>query len=313
MFVTHFKEEYSKNNYKVDPNTLDLQFLRDICDADKVLSGKFDAGKYFNETTIYKKQVFLDAPNGRFEGIAGINEFAQKWLADFKAKKAEVYPVIQTIANGRICNELELWFYRTDGEVRKVPMTIFSDPIGEDKLEGMRIYFFFKFLDGAKAYRRPIFRPRFASWAEPPIMTGVVRYYYEQLHNFRSAEAIDNIVEMCTDDVHYGGYRPDADEPLFIGKEAIRKVYDGTMINCPYNNYVRFETFCDDGVTCCVEWTIVVRKEALKDGFINFAGCAMYERARDGKLYSIRINDNAGYDPGIDRNSIPDSDWFIDG
>jgi hypothetical protein len=306
MLTVHFKDEYSKNNYRVDPNTLDLQFLRGVC------AGEGDAKKYFNELTLCKKPVFLDAPNGRFEGTAGIDRFAKNWLKDFGATKAEIHPVIQTIAGGHICNELEVHFHIAGGGVSKVPMTVFSDPIGEDKLEGMRIYFFYQFLPGSIPYRRPIFRPVVNGWTSPAVMSGVVRYYYEQLHNYRSAEAVDNIVAMCVDDVRYGGYRPDEAEPLFIGKEALRKVYDGTMVNVPWNNYVRFETFCDDGITCCVEWTTIVRKTALKDGFFNFAGCAMYERARDGRLYSIRINDNAGYEPGIDRNTIPDSDWFID-
>jgi hypothetical protein len=117
---------------------------------------------------------------------------------------------------------------------------------------------------------------------------------------------------MCTDDVMYGGYHPVEVEPVFIGKEKIREVYAGTCINVPANNYVRFETFCDDGVTCCAEWTIIPRKPAIAKGFYCFAGCAMYERSKDGRLFSIRINDNAGFDPGIDLSSIPYSDWYID-
>ena len=39
-------------------------------------------------------------------------------------------------------------------------------------------------------------------------MTGVVRYYYEQLHNFKSDEALANILQMSSDDIVYGGYRP---------------------------------------------------------------------------------------------------------
>jgi hypothetical protein len=306
MLTSEFREKYAKNNYRINENTLDLQFLRDVC------AGKETAGKFFNETTSYRQRVFLDSPTGRFEGLNAINEFAKSFVKDFGAAKAEVYPVIQTIANGRICTEMEIWFYQTDGHINKVPTTVFSDPIGQDKLEGMRLYFFYQFLKGSVAYRKPIYRPRDTNWATPWIMTGVVRFYYEQLHNWRTEEAVNNIVEMCTDDVMYGAYHPVEIEPIFIGKDKIREVYSGICINVPANNYVRFETFCDDGVTCCVEWTIIPRKPAIAKGFYCFAGCAMYERSKDGKLFSIRINDNAGFDPGIDLNSVPYSDWYID-
>jgi hypothetical protein len=306
MFITKFREVYSKNNYRIDEYSLDLQFLQDVG------AGKTTAEKYFNETTSYRQRVFLDSPTGRFEGINAINEFAKNFVREFEAVKAEIYPVIQTIAAGRICTEMEIWFYQTDGQINKVPTTVFSDPVGMDKLEGMRIYFFYQYLKGSVAYRRPIYRPRDTKPATPWIMTGVVRFYYEQLHNWRTEEAINNIVEMCTNDVMYGGYHPEETEPIFIGKKAIREVYEKTMLNVPVNNYVRFETFCDDGVTCCVEWTIIPRKPAIAKGFYCFAGCAMYERSKDGKLFSIRINDNAGYPPGIDLNSIPLSDWYID-
>jgi hypothetical protein len=176
----------------------------------------------------------------------------------------------------------------------------------------MRIYFFFKFLDGAVAYRKPIYRPRFMSWCEPPLLTGVVRYYYEQLHNFREAEALENIVNMCTDDVLYGGYRPDEEEPLYQGKEDLRRVYEGICANSPHKTYVRFETISDDGVICAVEWTGVVRAAGLASGIPSICGCAMYERDEDGRLASIRINDNAGYDLGFDINLIPSSDTFVD-
>jgi hypothetical protein len=63
---------------------------------------------------------------------------------------------------------------------------------------------------------------------------------------------------------------------------------------------------------CCTEWTIIPGKAAIAKGFYCFAGCAMYERSKDGKLFSIRINDNADFPPGIDLNSVPHSDWYID-
>jgi hypothetical protein len=306
MYTVTFKDEYSKKERKIDHNSPEIRFMKSICGPET------NAGDFFNETTSYKKQVFLDAPNGHFDGVNGINEFAGKWLADFEATHAEVYPVIQTVANGRAVTEMEVWFYSGSRIINKVPMAVFADLIGRGRMEGMRIYYFFKFLKGAIAYRKPIYRPRFNNWCEPGLLTGSVRYYYEQLHNFRKDEALNNIVDMSSNDILYGGYRPAEEEPLFKGKGELRKVYEGICANCPHKTYVRFETIADDGVNCATEWTIVVTKKGLAEGDVSFAGCAIYERDEEGRLCSIRICDNAGYDMGLDLNSIPASDIYVE-
>ena len=301
-----FLENYKHLSHGIDENAPEVRFMKYIG------KGGREVETFFNETTIYRDTVYLDAPNGRFESLKGISKFAQTWLDDFEALEAEVHPVIQTIANGRSVTEMEVWFQLKDGSgIRRVPMTVFADLAPYNKMEGMRIYYFFKFLPGAVAYRIPVFKPRIMKPTEPVLMTGVMRYYYEQLHNYRK-EALDNIMEMLSDDCIYGGYRPQEDEPIARGKAEIRKHYEGICREVPHLNYVRFETIVDDGSRMAVEWTSIVTQKGRVDGRTSFCGCAIYDRSADGKLSSIRINDNAGYDPGIDVNSINDWNNYID-
>lgn len=308
MQTIHFRESYKDLSVNIDENSPEIRFMRCIG------GGGCDAADYFYPVTVYRDTVFLDAPNGRFTGLAEIGRFAAGWLKDFEASKAEVYPVIQTKAGGRSVTEMEVWFHLEEGGIKRVPMTVFADLAAGGKMEGMRIYYFFKFLPGAVAYRPPVFRPGVKKPTEPVLMTGVMRYYYEQLHNFRTGEALENIMDMLTQDCRYGGYRPEEDEPLAVGKEAIRVHYEDICQNVPAKNYIRFETIVDDGMRMAAEWTSVVTREGRKDGRMTFCGCAVYDRdeKETGKLGSIRINDNAGYDFGIDRNAIPEWDNFVD-
>lgn len=306
MQTVRFIEDYSHIKQSVDCNSPEIRFMKHICE------GGCTVENYFNEVTLYRAYVFLDSPNGRFEKLNGIRVFAQKWLSDFNAEKGEVHPVVQTVANGRSVTELEIWFRLKDSfETKRVPMTIFADLAPQNKMEGMRIYYFFKFLPGAIPYRVPVYKPRIMKPTETVLMSGVMRYYYEQLHNFR-AEALDNIMDMLTDDCIYGGYRPYEDEPTAKGKNQIRPHYEEICSSVPHLNYIRFETIVDDGVRMAAEWTSIVTSKGRAAGRTSFCGCAVYDRDVNGKISSIRINDNAGYDPGIDLNSINAWDNFID-
>lgn len=306
MYTVRFNEVYGAKKRVIKEDSPELLFMKAICNGNAV------AGEFFNEMTVYKKRVFLDAPNGRFEGVHEIQNFADKWLKDFKAVSAEVIPVVQTRANGRSALEMEVWFKLESGETKKVPMVVVGDLVGQHRLEGMRIYFFYLFMDGATGYRKPIFRPRVNSYCEPALLTGAIRGYYEQLNNFNTESAVNNIVDIASDDVKYGGYRPEEVEPLYEGKENLRKVYEGICADWPRDGYIRFETITDDSTTCVAEWTVVVRKEGMARGVVCFCGCAAYERAEDGKLWSVRICDNNGCELGIDPASIPADLWFIE-
>lgn len=306
METIRFMEEYSDPKNQINKKAPEIRFMERICKSGT------DVENYFVEKTIYRDIVYLDAPNGRYEGLLNIKAFAGKWLKDFQASEGEVHPVIQTVANGRSVTEMEIWFKIKDGNTKRVPMTVFADIAPDGKMEGMRIYYFFKFLPGASAYRPPVFHSRVMKPTEPVLMTDVIRYYYEQLHNFRTSEALENIMGMITEDCRYGGYRPEEEEPLAIGKDAIRPHYEDICSHVPSKNYIRFETLTDDGVRLAAEWTSIVTVEGLKEGRMTFCGCAVYDRDGSGKLKSIRINDNAGYDFGIDLNQIPAWNNFVD-
>ena len=309
MKTVHFKESYQDMTRNIDENAPEIRFMRHIC------KGGHSVEKYFNTITVYRDPVYIDTPNGRFVGMGEIAGFAKKWLADFKAVSAEVYPVIQTVAGGRSVTEMEIHFHLEKGEeTERVPITVFADFAGLNKMEGLRIYYFYQFLPGAVAYRPPVFRPNVMKPAEPALMTGVMRYYYEQLHNFRKDEALENIMDMMTEDCRYGGYRPDEEEPLAVGKDKIRRHYEDICSAVPHLNYIRFETIVDDGKRMAAEWTSIVTRAGSTAGRMTFCGCAVYDRdeKNPGKLSSIRINDNAGYDFGIDLNAIPTWDNFAE-
>lgn len=306
MQTVRFIEDYLHLSNNINNNAPEILFLQHIC------SGGANVEEFFNETTVYRDNVYLDSPNGRFEKLEGIRTFALRWLSDFEAESGEVRPVIQTVANGRSVTELEVWFHlKNTNEIKRVPMTLFADLAPKGKMEGLRIYFFFKFLPGATAYRKPVFKPRIMKPTETVLMTDVMRYYYEQLHNYRP-EALENIMDMVTDDCIYGGYRPYEDEPTAKGKDQIRKHYEDICSSVPHLNYIRFETIVDDGTRMAAEWTSIVTRKGMIAGRTSFCGCAIYDRDGTGKISSIRINDNAGYEAGIDLNSINDWDNFID-
>ncbi len=306
MYNVKFKEVYSKKERKINENSPEILFLKDICKKNP----KVDS--FINEKTICGSRVFLDAPNGRFNGVQEIQQFSENWLSDFDAVSASVYPVIQTIANGRVATELEMHFELKDGTQKQMPMVIVADLAGNDRIEGIRIYFFYLFLPGAIGYRKPIFIPQVKKPCEYPILTGSVRAYYEALHNPNSPVALESIMDIVSDDIVYGGFRPEEIEPMFFGKDEVRTMYENICNDWPKYGYIRFETFIDDGVTCLAEWTAVLTKEGVKNGMVCFAGCASYERDSDGKLYSIRICDNNGCDIGIDPKMIPQEMWFVE-
>ena len=148
MFTVKFMDVYAKTAPRsIDETSPEIRFMQAICRGDA------QAADFFNETTVYGQQVFLDAPHGRYHGVAEIQRFCDTWLSDFKASGATVYPVVQTVAGGKAICEMEIWFELLSGGVQRVPMTVFSDLSSSRMMEGMRIYFFFKFMDGCPVYR----------------------------------------------------------------------------------------------------------------------------------------------------------------
>lgn len=116
---------------------------------------------------------------------------------------------------------------------------------------------------------------------------------------------------MASDDVHYGGYRPEEIEPIVVGREGFRKVYSGICSGIPRTQYIRFETITDDGITCAVEWTSIMRRCGWDGGCVCQGGMASYERDADGNLSSVRICDNLGFEKEIDRRTVLMEEQFI--
>lgn len=94
METIRFMEEYSDPKNQINKKAPEIRFMERICKSGT------DVENYFVEKTIYRDIVYLDAPNGRYEGLLNIKAFAGKWLKDFQASEGEVHPVIQTVANG---------------------------------------------------------------------------------------------------------------------------------------------------------------------------------------------------------------------
>lgn len=171
--------------------------------------------------------------------------------------------------------------------------------------------FFYQYMPGLDAWRRPIYRPTALQPASYALFTDVVRHYYEQLHNPNSEEALVLILDMASENVRYGGYRPADVEPIGIGKAIFQRHYEGITSGIPKHQTIRFETIVDDGVNCLVEWTSVIHPSGVALGIVSQAGMAAYERDAGGQLASVRICDNLGFEAQIDRSRIRPEDQFV--
>jgi hypothetical protein len=306
MLHSSFKEIH-KLDHTFDENSQELRFLRHIC------SGGAEIKDFFHEKTAGHRDVCLHTPDGEYCGIEEIRRFSKNWLAKVGATSAEVHPVIQTIAGGRSVSEVEVWFQTGEDEPLKIPMAVFGDVGIHNKLEGMRIYYFYQWIPGTPAYNRPIFRPMHNRPTANALMAGVIRHYYEELHNPYTPQALENIIAMTAENVRFGGYRPLEVKPHLLGIEKFSEKYRGdTTRLIPGDFYIRFETITDDGENCLVEWTSIVRKHALSQGTVSQAGMAAYERNEDGKLASVRICDNFGFEKDIDYSLVLPENLFID-
>ncbi len=307
MYHSKFLETHAPLKNPCDTNSIEYRFLTDL------LAGDIDISKYMNEKTFSGRKAHVYTPYERYEGFKEIKEFA----SDFRKRlgavgKIEIKPVAQTIANGRICLEAEFWIDSGEEETKNIPMSWFFDIGLDNKIEGVRLYYFFKWVEGTPAYFRPYFKPSANKPADPHLMTGIIRYYYEQLHNFVPKDALANILSMFDDDIMFGALRPIEYHPPRIGIEAMRLKYSHTTSIIPGDVYIRFETITDDGVNCATEWVSIVRQHALKDGIVSMSGMASYQRGADGKIISVRILDNFGYEADIDLSTVLPEDNFVD-
>lgn len=296
-----------KLDHPINENSPELKFLRHVC------AGGTSVEDYFVDKTASGETVSLYTPADRYDGFDGIRDFANLFVKQLNATSAEVHPAIQTIAGGRAVCEVEIWFdIPGEEEIYKVPLSIFGDLGPDNKLEGARIYYFFKWIPGTPAYNRPIFRPAHNAPTPSFLLTGIMKHYYEQLHNFHAPTALTTILAMTPDVVRFSGYYPDEIKPVALSRTAMEPKYVRITGNIPKEHYIRFETITDDGKNCLVEWVSIVRKEGLMAGRVSQSAMAAYERNDKGELVSIRICDNLGFECEIDRSMIRPENLFVD-
>lgn len=290
-----FSDEYSSLERVINANSAELRFVEHIShgDSERAMS-------LIPEQTLYgSAPVAVDAPQGRFEGRDAIRGFAEGWLGTFKAEHAFIDPVVQTQGGGRSVTEAVGNFFR-DGRYHRVPMFIVGDIRYSDKrLDGLRIYFHFSFVEGLSPYRPPIFQPSFNNRGELNLVTGAFGEYYAALHG----RDLERVMSVFGEEAKFGGYvGPDGNARVISrDMQALRREYEDILYQVPDMNSVRFETIIDDGITGVIEWTLTVTDRGRQVmGRVNQAGIAAYERGKDGKLVAVRICDYMGYEHLID-------------
>ena len=277
----------------INANSPELCLINYLCrnDADSVVA-LFEEKQQFGGYA-----TAVDTPQGRFEGLNAIHKFAGNWMKSFGAQNAFVTSVIQTRAGGRSVTELVVDFQIDDNFV-SIPMAVVGDLRPNGKLDGIRIYFFFKYVPGFSPNRRPVYKPTNGSRAELPLLTGVIREYYDALHDLKG-KGLERILNIIGDKIVYGGYRPESVEPIMTDMASFRKVYEGITYGWPANGNLVFQTIIDDGINCVAEWTSTLTETGIARGRVSQGGIAAYERDEKGMIKSIRICDNAGFEKEI--------------
>lgn len=306
MYQCFFKD-YHKGDYPINQEAPELRFMRHVCEGGSAIE------TYFHDLTTSRKEVTVYTPYGKFEGHDAIKRFAEGFLGLVKATSAEIHPVIQTVAGGRSVTEAEVWFNIGQVQPYKVPMNFFCDLGHHGKMEGLRIYYFCKWIPDTPAYFEPIYLPSVNGPADTNLMSGVIKTYYEQINNFCKEDQLKNVIKLFSKEPRIGGYRPQEITPMTVyTEEKLLKKYTTIVENIPKLCYIRFESMTDDGKNCLVEWTSIITKEGLVQGLVSQAGMAAYERDEDGQLCSVRICDNFRYDDEIDLSTVKKELNFVD-
>lgn len=290
---------YSGLHHPIVETSPELKFIYAICNQDfETVLGLFGEKKLFGNVP-----SAVDAPYGRFEGLAGIRRFLEGWLSAFQAQRAFVTPVIQTRANGRSVTELVVNFVAAD-EIKQVPMFVVGDLRTPDTLDEVRLYCHHTYVPGLQAYRKPIFKTAHLEMGDPGLLTGAVREYYEALHHVPCVD-VERILACMSPNCKFGGYEP-ADAQRTAAEapetpETLRTKFESMAQYIPRCVGMRYETIIDDGVTCVIEWVHIVSKAGQEErARVALSGISAYERGKDGLLCAIRISDYAGYERTID-------------
>ena len=113
---------YAGPQHPIDAASPELRFMEAVC------AGRAEeaAGFFCGKKLFGREEPAVDAPYGRFTGLAEIRAFAEDFNARFGAELSFLTPVIQTRANGRVVSELVVNFV-VDGEIEEVPMFVVGD------------------------------------------------------------------------------------------------------------------------------------------------------------------------------------------
>ena len=295
-YASSLAKLYSGPHHPILATSPELKFIHAVCNQDiEAALELFEEKKLFGDVP-----SAVDAPYGRFEGLAGIRNFAEGWLSTFGAQRAYVTPVIQTRANGRAVTELVINFV-VDGEINQVPMFVVGDLRTQSTLDEVRLYCHHTYVPGLQAYRKPIFKSAHLEMGDPGLLTGAVREYYEALHWVPQVD-VERILRSMSPNCVFGGYEPmgsvykPAETP-----QMLCKIFESMAEYIPRCVGMRYETIIDDGKTCVIEWVHIVSKAGQEErNRIALSGISAYERGEDGLLCSIRISDYAGYENTID-------------
>lgn len=292
---------HAKPGRVIQADSPELVFMRAVCAGDvEAVSGCFHERKLFGHTL-----SAVDAPYGRFEGLAGIRAFAEGWLSTFHAQAASVQPVVQTRANGRAITEAVIHFV-VDGEINQVPLFIVGELRTADKLDEVRLYCHCSHVPGLTAYRKPIFHSAHLEMGDPGLLTGAMREYYEALHHVPGVD-VDRIMKVMGEGCLFGGYEPSGEVAHEDhSREALRRKFEGMNRYIPRCVGMRYETLTDDNVTAIIEWVHIVSIQGQQElSRVALSGISAYERGEDGLLCAIRICDYAGLEKTIDWSKTP--------
>ena len=280
----------------------ELQLMEAACRGDGEA-----AAALFEENQQFHRISAVDTPQGRYEGRAAIRAYAESFLRDYQADSARLEVSTQVRAAGRSADEITIHFTREDGDL-SIPMVLIGDLRPGGKLDEVRLYHFWDWVPGFSAYRRIIYPAEHMTPAPFSMMTGSLSEYFRILHTDAPIEdRIPGICGVATEDVLYGGYRPDWVEPLSFGRENYSKHYYFIFADAPKHYRVRAEAITDDGLIAFVEWTLVVPEEGYEYGRVSQSGVAVYERDPDsGLLCGVRICDNVGEEDHILPEDLPE-------
>ena len=289
--TSRFAEIHGGDHPIINQNAPELLFLNKICEAKTE-----DAVAIFTDSLLFGGPSVVDAPHGRFEGKEEIKSFADDWLKSFSATIGSIEPVIQTKSCGRSVTEL-VFHYEKDGKKKHIPMAAAADLRPEGKMDGLRLYFHYKWAPGFNAYRAPIFKSSHMAPSGYSLLTGAVREYFEALHTEPGVD-VERLMNAVGKRCAFGGYSL---EEVVLKRDKLSAIYERLSTYIPRWLQIRVETIIDDGVNCVVEWQHIITKEGREEGGrICQSGISAYERGTDGKLCGIRICDNANCESEID-------------